>query len=322
MMREYAKLSPTFWTGETGKALRKRGSEAVIVALYLVSAPGSNMLGLYYQPILYMAHETGLGINGATKGLQACIEVGFCEYDGETEMVFVKEMAAWQIADDLKPNDLRCRGIQKDYDALPDNPFLEAWYLRYCQAFHLTNRRVGSREPTLFDEPPKQGPTEAPSQAPLQAPSKPGAGTGAGTGAGAGTPVGVAAEGASGSDPAAGAAATTPTTRGTRLAKDWALPKAWGDWALTEYPLWTPEKVRREAAAFRDHWCAKAGKEATKVDWLATWRNWCRSELAHRDDPKPGRTNGAAAVDTAARDAEARRLLGFGPANPSEVIDA
>ena len=68
-MREYAKVAPTFWSGETGKALRKRGVEGPLVALYLMSAPGSNMLGLYYQPVLFMAHETGLGVEGARKGL-------------------------------------------------------------------------------------------------------------------------------------------------------------------------------------------------------------------------------------------------------------
>jgi hypothetical protein len=104
--------------------------------------------------------------------------------------------------------------------------------------------------------------------------------------------------------PGAGA----PSTRGSRLQPDWTLPKAWGDWAMAEYPLWTPEKVRREAAGFRDHWCAKAGKDASKVDWQATWRQWCRSDLAHRDDPKP---NGRHPVSTAERNAEAKRLLGF-----------
>lgn len=38
-MRDYAKLAPTFWTGITGKALRRRGPEGVIVALYLISSP-------------------------------------------------------------------------------------------------------------------------------------------------------------------------------------------------------------------------------------------------------------------------------------------
>jgi hypothetical protein len=156
-MRDYAKLAPTFWTGTTGKVLRKKGPEAVVVALYLVSAPGSNMLGLYYQPLLFMAHETGLGIEGASKGLQGCIEAGFCSYDEESEMVFVHEMAAWQIADELSSKDLRCKGIQRDYDALPDCPFLGAWYERYAPVFHLTRRRESG----------------AKSSTPAQAPSKP-----------------------------------------------------------------------------------------------------------------------------------------------------
>ena len=67
--------------------------------------------------------------------------------------------------------------------------------------------------------------------------------------------------------------------KGTRLADDWVLPKAWGDWALTEKPNWTADDVRRVAADFKDHWLAKAGKDAVKMDWLATWRKWVRSPL-------------------------------------------
>lgn len=159
-MREYAKLAPTFWTGTTGKALRRRGSEGVIVALYLVSSPHSNMIGLYYQPVMYMAHETGLGIEGASKGLQDCIECGFCSYDNDTEMVFVHEMAAWQIADSLSSQDKRCKGIQKDYDALPECPFLGAWFDRYVSAFSLTARRSFEvKKPEV-----KQGASQAPSK--------------------------------------------------------------------------------------------------------------------------------------------------------------
>lgn len=86
--------------------------------------------------------------------------------------------------------------------------------------------------------------------------------------------------------PAAGAAAT----RGTRLPADWQLPKAWGDWALAKYPQWTADKVRDEALKFRNHWTALTGKTATKLDWQATWQNWCMSDIAHRDDAKPSAT--------------------------------
>lgn len=142
-MREYAKVAPTFWTGETGKEIRRQGPEAVIVGMYLMTSPMSNMLGLFCQPILYMAHETGLGLEGAWKGLRACIEVGFCQYDEATETVWVQEMAGWQIAKQLKASDNRCMGIQRDYDALPKNPYLAQFFDHYRSAFHLSNRRGG-----------------------------------------------------------------------------------------------------------------------------------------------------------------------------------
>jgi hypothetical protein len=148
-MREYAKLAPTFWTGRTGRALKKHGPEAVVVALYLVSSPHSNMLGLFYQPMLYLVEETGLTQEGASKGLQACIAAGFCSYDTETKTVWVHEMAAWQIDDQLSTGDKRCKGVQRDYDGLPDNLFLAAFFDRYSAAFNMTKRRefVGESEP-------------------------------------------------------------------------------------------------------------------------------------------------------------------------------
>lgn len=171
-MRDYAKIGPKAWQGNTFKKLRKEGREGLLVALYLMSSPSSNMLGLYSQPILYMAHETGLGEEGALKGLTQCMEAGFCGYDHDTEMVWVYEMAKYQVAAELKATDLRCKGIQKDYDSLPDNPFLSDFFDHYAEVFHLTNRRVFVG--------PNQGATKAPYQAPL----KPRAGTGerAGTG--------------------------------------------------------------------------------------------------------------------------------------------
>lgn len=168
-MRDYAKIGPKAWQGQTFKKLRKEGMEGLLVALYLMSSPSSNMLGLYSQPILYMAHETGLGHEGALKGLTQCIEAGFCTYDHDTEMVWVYEMAKYQVAAELKATDLRCKGIQKDYDSLPDNPFLGPFFDHYAAVFHLTNRRE-------FED-GMQGALIAP----YQAPSKPRTGAGAGT---------------------------------------------------------------------------------------------------------------------------------------------
>lgn len=139
-MRDYGKVSPHFWTGTTGKKLRS-SPEAVIVALYLMTSPHANMLGLYYMPLLYVSHETGLGFEGASKGLRSACEAGFCSYDETSEMVWVHEMARFQVADSLKPADNRCKSVQKDYDSLPSNPFLMGFFDRYATAFCMTSRR-------------------------------------------------------------------------------------------------------------------------------------------------------------------------------------
>jgi uncharacterized protein YdaU (DUF1376 family) len=63
--------------------------------------------------------------------------------------------------------------------------------------------------------------------------------------------------------------------KASRLPQDWSLPRAWGQWAVSEgYPEQT---IRLEAAKFKDFWIAKSGKDATKLDWFATWRNWIRN---------------------------------------------
>ncbi|MDN8180437.1 hypothetical protein QZK00_12375 [Acinetobacter baumannii] len=141
-MRDYGKVSPHFWTGSTGKKLREC-PDSIVVAMYLMTCPHANMLGLYYMPLLYVAHETGLGLEGAKKGLKWACEAGFCSYDEVSEMVWVHEMARFQVAESLKPTDNRCKGIQKDYDSLPANPFLSNFYEKYATAFCMTNRREG-----------------------------------------------------------------------------------------------------------------------------------------------------------------------------------
>lgn len=60
--------------------------------------------------------------------------------------------------------------------------------------------------------------------------------------------------------------------KGSRLSKDWVLPKDWGNWALEKgLPR---DKVILEAEKFRNYWTSKSGSGATKVDWMATWHNW------------------------------------------------
>lgn len=113
-------------------------------------------------------------------------------------------------------------------------------------------------------------------------------------------------------DPAADAA----QSRGTRLPAGWTLPRPWGLWTLENLAGWSDDRVRLEAAKFADFWAAKSGKDATKVDWLATWRNWCRNAK-----PPAGAPHTPAPEDRAARHAAVRAAMGI-PDGGQETIDA
>ena len=63
--------------------------------------------------------------------------------------------------------------------------------------------------------------------------------------------------------------------RASRLPADWVLPNEWAQWAKSERPDLDPTVT---ASGFADYWHSKAGKDARKTDWQATWRNWVRNE--------------------------------------------
>lgn len=137
-MRDYGKVSPQFWTGRTGKGLRGN-VEAQVVALYLMTSPHANMIGVYHLPMLYLAHETGLSPEGASKGLQACISAGFCVYDEDAECVFVVEMAAHQVGEVLKQSDLRAKSIDRLYKGVSSPILAAAFFVRYGEPFNLSS---------------------------------------------------------------------------------------------------------------------------------------------------------------------------------------
>lgn len=71
-------------------------------------------------------------------------------------------------------------------------------------------------------------------------------------------------------------------SRASRLAQDWKIPEEWRTWTMAAQSSWTEGQVNLVAAGFHDYWLAKSGKDGTKNDWFATWRNWVRREGAMR----------------------------------------
>ena len=79
--------------------------------------------------------------------------------------------------------------------------------------------------------------------------------------------------------------------RGTRLPEDWEPDDALMAELREKYPevddQWWSERV----AAFLDFWCSKPGKDARKLDWRRTFRNWIREDVrraAPHRSPAPG----------------------------------
>lgn len=151
-MRDYGTVSPRFWIGETGKQLRGN-LEAQVLALYLMTSPHANMIGVFHCPILYMGHETGLGLEGASKGLASLIEAGFCTYEEASETVFVHRMAAFQIADRIKPSDKRAGWVIKEWQNISSDKIKAEFFAIYSEAYNL--------------------PKEEENTSPIEAPSKP-----------------------------------------------------------------------------------------------------------------------------------------------------
>lgn len=66
--------------------------------------------------------------------------------------------------------------------------------------------------------------------------------------------------------------------RGTRLPDNWRLSKSMGEWALANFEV-TATDIRAQAEKFANHWHAKAGGNAVKINWDKTWQNWCGSDF-------------------------------------------
>ena len=76
------------------------------------------------------------------------------------------------------------------------------------------------------------------------------------------------------------AIASSSRKRATRIAEDFEITQPMRDWAAEKTP---GIDLGLETEKFINYWVAKSGKDATKVDWTATWRNWILNAKPARD---------------------------------------
>lgn len=105
----YRRVVPSFWTDPDVK--RKLTLEQKALLLYFFTSPHSNMIGLYYLPLGYVASETGLGTEAIRLAL-AGVLAPFVVYDEDTEEVFVRRSAFHQMGE-LHGADKRKEGVRR-----------------------------------------------------------------------------------------------------------------------------------------------------------------------------------------------------------------
>lgn len=155
-MRDYGSVSPRFWIGETGKRLRGDPA-AQLLALYLMTSPHANMIGVFHCPILYMAHETGLPVEAVEEAMDKLVSFGFCQYDEATESIFVVRMAAHQVGENLKAGDNKILGIRKEWERIASPVLKKSYYDTYKDS-HSLSPSEGACKGLQSDKgaPPKQ----------------------------------------------------------------------------------------------------------------------------------------------------------------------
>lgn len=136
-MRDFAKVSPHIWTSDIGRKIKNLGIEARVISLYLETNPSAHMTGVYYIPIVLIAHEAGLSVEQVTTVLNQLNEIGFCSYDYDYEYIWVHEMGLNQVSTQLKSNDNRVIAIKNHFVSLPKLSFLQSFYDKYAGSFHL-----------------------------------------------------------------------------------------------------------------------------------------------------------------------------------------
>jgi hypothetical protein len=96
--------------------------------------------------------------------------------------------------------------------------------------------------------------------------------------------------------------------RGTRLGEDWQPTQALADFARDQGL--DPQETRER---FRDYWIAQPGQRGCKVDWEATWRNWCRNDTGRGSTTRKGVRSSRDGGDAGAFARAAARLGGREP---------
>ena len=141
-MRTFAVIDPRFWTllSRTGTEIRRAGLDVTALALYLVTSPHSNALGVYYLPLAAASAELGVSLAEVRRLLEAVCATGFAQYFETDSMIWIPEMARYQIGESMKPRDHRRQWALRELRKVEGTPAHGKFLERYGEAYGLLPR--------------------------------------------------------------------------------------------------------------------------------------------------------------------------------------
>lgn len=156
----YGILLSSFFDGSTGMRLQSLGAsgkDALLLGAFFTANEWANMIGLYELSLSKIARKLPV-LKGKTlaRALELLDQERFAHYDGETEFVWVREMARIRlgiVAGEKVANPRRLVAAQNLYQRVPLNPFLGPFYDRYRIELALKHRRGSPPTPPTFGEP-------------------------------------------------------------------------------------------------------------------------------------------------------------------------
>ena len=248
-MREYGKVFSCIWGSSSFRTLSEDGRT---LALYLLTCPHGTLAGVFRIPDGYVSEDLQWPSERVSEGFDELLQKGFATRCNRTKWVWVANYLEWNPLEN--PN--QRKSAHKLALSIPDSCDWKSDFMRVCGNLLGIGQQESLNPSERVSEPlPNQ------EQEQEQEQEQDGVGT---------------------SPPdASPAAPPKPKSTGSRLPDDWKLPKAWGEWALAEYPVLTPDAIRHEAACFADYWQSKAGTDARKTNWQKTWQNWIRRAKSH-----------------------------------------
>lgn len=121
----YVKFGRDLWRSARWKRVVARGPDAVVVALYFMTAPNSNMTGIFEATAHDICRYTRLPPGRVSAAIKSLEEEAFCMYDHDREYVW--EVGALARFQSDRPNANQIKGMRNSFARLAeleDAPFV------------------------------------------------------------------------------------------------------------------------------------------------------------------------------------------------------